>query len=84
MADNWKKESYRGASEPTTALKEAERRNAGRHMFTASADVVELGSGARFSTRTTDLGPGGCSSTPQTLSPWDRVLARPSQREERI
>ena len=39
---------------------EAERRNADRHVFTASAEVVELGSGARFSTRTTDLGPGGC------------------------
>jgi len=38
----------------------AERRNADRHIFTASAEVVELGSGARFSTRTTDLGPGGC------------------------
>ncbi|HTR47996.1 MAG TPA: PilZ domain-containing protein [Verrucomicrobiae bacterium] len=38
----------------------ADRRNADRHSFTASAEVVELGSGARFSTRTTDLGPGGC------------------------
>lgn len=38
----------------------AERRNADRHTFTASAEVVELSSGARFSTRTTDLGPGGC------------------------
>jgi hypothetical protein len=41
-------------------VKEAERRGGDRHMFTASADVVELSSGARFSTRTTDLGPGGC------------------------
>jgi hypothetical protein len=39
---------------------EAERRTGDRHIFTASAEVVELGSGARFSTRTTDLGPGGC------------------------
>ncbi len=38
----------------------SERRNADRHTFTASADVVEMSSGARFSTRTTDLGPGGC------------------------
>lgn len=38
----------------------AERRNADRHTFTAAAEVVELSSGARFSTRTTDLGPGGC------------------------
>lgn len=43
-----------------TAVKEAERRGGDRHVFTASADVVELSSGARFSTRTTDLGPGGC------------------------
>ncbi len=45
------------AGKSTTA---AERRNADRHTFTASAEVVELSSGARFSTRTTDLGPGGC------------------------
>ncbi|HXW61900.1 MAG TPA: PilZ domain-containing protein [Candidatus Acidoferrales bacterium] len=38
----------------------ADRRNADRHMVTASAEVVELSSGARFSARTTDLGPGGC------------------------
>lgn len=38
----------------------AERRNADRHTFTASAEVIELSSGARFATRTTDLGPGGC------------------------
>ena len=38
----------------------ADRRNTDRHLFTASAEVVELSSGARFSTRTTDLGPGGC------------------------
>lgn len=37
-----------------------ERRNASRHIFTATAEVVELRTGARFSTRTTDLGPGGC------------------------
>jgi len=42
------------------ATSAAERRNADRHTFTASAEVVELSSGARFSTRTTDLGPGGC------------------------
>src|SRR5277367_6418742 len=42
------------------AVQEAERRGAERHMFTAGAEVVELKSGARFCTRTTDLGPGGC------------------------
>jgi hypothetical protein len=40
--------------------REAERRIAERHMFTAAAEVVEMQSGARFSTRTMDLGPGGC------------------------
>jgi hypothetical protein len=44
----------------STAVKEADRRETERHTFTAGADVRELSSGARFSTRTTDLGPGGC------------------------
>lgn len=39
---------------------EAERRNAVRYQLTVAAEVVELTSGTRFSTRTTDLGPGGC------------------------
>ncbi|MGH9764560.1 MAG: PilZ domain-containing protein, partial [Blastocatellia bacterium] len=39
---------------------EADRRSANRQMFTATAEVVEFLSGARFSTRTMDLGPGGC------------------------
>jgi PilZ domain len=39
---------------------EAERRGTDRHSVTASAEVIELSSGAKFSTRTTDLGPGGC------------------------
>lgn len=39
---------------------EAERRNAIRYQLTVSAEVVEIKSGTRFSTRTTDLGPGGC------------------------
>lgn len=44
----------------TSEVQETERRIAERHMFTASAEVIELVSGARFCTRTTDLGPGGC------------------------
>jgi hypothetical protein len=40
--------------------KEAERRGNDRHPITASAEVIELASGAKFSTRTTDMGPGGC------------------------
>jgi hypothetical protein len=45
---------------PVSAVTESERREGNRHIFTAAADVVEISSGARFSTRTTDLGPGGC------------------------
>jgi len=43
-----------------SSTRAAERRVADRHIFTAAAEVVELGSGARFSTRTTDLSLGGC------------------------
>ena len=53
-----KKNPRAAATETGTAT--ADRRNADRHTFTASAEVVELSSGARFSGRTTDLGPGGC------------------------
>jgi hypothetical protein len=38
----------------------AERRGGNRHQITVSAEVVEIKSGTRFSSRTTDLGPGGC------------------------
>lgn len=38
----------------------ADRRGAIRHQITVSADVIEIKSGTRFETRTTDLGPGGC------------------------
>jgi hypothetical protein len=55
-----KKHEAAPAQDHGAAVKEAERRGGNRHMFTASADVVEISSGARFSTRTTDLGPGGC------------------------
>jgi PilZ domain len=49
-----------GASGHAVDVLETERRGNTRHTFTAAAEVVELRSGARFSTRTTDLGPGGC------------------------
>jgi hypothetical protein len=51
---------HTGAASHSTSIKEAERRGADRHSVTASAEVIELSSGARFATRTTDLGPGGC------------------------
>lgn len=37
-----------------------ERRTGDRHSFAASAEVTEMSSGARFSTRMTDLSHGGC------------------------
>ncbi|MGA2717773.1 MAG: PilZ domain-containing protein [Candidatus Acidiferrales bacterium] len=52
-----------------TSASQAERRGSNRHPFIAAADVVELGTGAVFSTRTTDLGPGGCFV--DTLVPFD-------------
>src|SRR5579863_6354588 len=57
MYDHGHKSQHPGKS---AGAGEADRRNTDRHPFTASAEVVELGSGAKFSTRTTDLGPGGC------------------------
>ncbi len=49
-----------GGSSNKSATADADRRSGNRHIFTAAAEIVELSSGARFSTRTTDLGPGGC------------------------
>jgi hypothetical protein len=57
MYDDGKKKQPGGKA---TSTSEADRRIADRHAITASAEVVELVSGAKFSTRTTDLGPGGC------------------------
>lgn len=51
---------HSGPSISKSATKEVDRRSGDRHVFTAEAEVIELTSGARFSTRTTDLGPGGC------------------------
>lgn len=57
-----------------------ERRGSNRHPFIAAADVVDVASGTRFSTRTTDLGPGGCFV--DTLTPFDAgVKVRVSIRE---
>ena len=61
MSDHSQK-TYAGDNvkvQPSTATG-SERRTVDRHLFTAAADVVEQCSGARFSTRTTDLSPGGC------------------------
>lgn len=56
-------------STPSKSAAPAERREANRHPFIAAADVVDIASGTRFSTRTTDLGPGGCFV--DTLVPFE-------------
>jgi hypothetical protein len=69
-------------SKESSATATADRRNADRHSFTASAEVIELGSGARFSTRTTDLGPGGCfvdTMVPFPVGSKVRVTVRKGQ-----
>jgi hypothetical protein len=67
MHDKGHKKYSSGGATREIATTEAERRGADRHIFTASAEVVDMATGARFSTRTTDLGPGGCFV--DTLSP---------------
>lgn len=59
MHDPKPKEMVQNNSSPA-AVQEAERRTNDRQMFTVTAEVVEFVTGARFSTRTMDLGPGGC------------------------
>jgi PilZ domain len=54
---------------PLSPTSQAERRTGDRQAFIAAADVIHLASGARFSTRTTDLGPGGCFV--DTLVPFE-------------
>jgi PilZ domain-containing protein len=51
------------------AVSQAERREGKRHPFIAAADVVDQRSGTRFSSRTTDLGTGGCFL--DTLIPFE-------------
>ena len=62
MIESTDKKSRRGASPKTgyAGTQIADRRHAARYQFTAAAEVIEHSTGARFSTRTTDLGPGGC------------------------
>jgi PilZ domain len=72
MYDHGNKRYQRDELKPsktaTRSTAEAERRGGDRHLVTASAEVIELSSGARFTTRTTDLGPGGCFV--DTLTPF--------------
>ncbi|HXW56316.1 MAG TPA: PilZ domain-containing protein [Candidatus Cybelea sp.] len=57
MSSYSKRTSRRSGEGGTT---DVDRRSTDRHLLTASAEVIEMSSGARFTTRTTDLGPGGC------------------------
>ena len=59
---------YFEPKDSATATQDSDRRGGDRHLVIASAEVVELSSGARFATRTTDLGPGGCFV--DTLTPF--------------
>jgi PilZ domain len=56
--DRHSNERAKGSKHAATQV--AERRNSVRFHFTATAQVSDRVTGARFSTRTTDLGPGGC------------------------
>ena len=52
--------SYSGRLGHSSPVQDSDRRGNDRVVFTATAEIVELGSGARFSARTTDLSSGGC------------------------
>lgn len=65
-------------------VEEWDRRSGNRHVFTASAEVTEVSSGARFSARTTDLGPGGCfvdTTNPFPVGAKVRVTVRKGKNE---
>jgi PilZ domain len=84
MHDHGKKANHPSDVTKSAALKELERRSGDRLMFTAAAEVVELSSGARFSTRTTDLGPGGCfidTTNPFPVGAKVRVTVRKGKNE---
>lgn len=84
MTDYAKKAWLAALGSKPGEVKELERRSEDRHMFTAAAEVVELSSGARFSTRTTDLGPGGCfidTTNPFPVGAKVRVTVRKGNNE---
>jgi PilZ domain len=79
-----KKKPQQITAAKSAALEEFERRTGDRHMLTASAEVIEVGSGARFTTRTTDLGPGGCfvdTTNPFPVGAKVRVALRKGRNE---
>lgn len=84
MNDHHKKAPHSAEAGKLAAVKELERRSGDRLMFTAAADVVELSSGARFSTRTTDIGLGGCfidTTNPFPVGAKVRVTVRKGKHE---
>ncbi len=84
MYDHGNKKHSRDTTGGKAATTEVERRIADRHSFTASAEVIELGSGARFSTRTTDLGPGGCfvdTMVPFPIGAQVKVVVRKNETQ---
>jgi PilZ domain len=84
MNENAKKAPHSADGWKSAEVKELERRIEDRHVFTASAEVVELRSGARFCTRTTDLGPGGCfidTTNPFPVGAKVRVTIRKGKNE---
>jgi hypothetical protein len=86
MYDHEKKTPFKTAADKSASVNEAERRVGDRHTFTAAAEVTELKSGARFSTRTTDLGPGGCfvdTTNPFPVGAEVRVTVRKGKNEFR-
>jgi PilZ domain len=60
MLDHKGKHSYSGKLGQSAPVQDSDRRGNDRVVFTATAEIVEMGSGARFSARTTDLSTGGC------------------------
>ena len=68
MYDHGSGKYHRDELKAPASTQESERRGGDRHLVIASAEIVELSSGARFSTRTTDLSPGGCFV--DTLTPF--------------
>lgn len=74
---------YSGALGHASPVQESDRRGAGRVQFTVTADILEIGSGARFSARTTDLSPGGCfvdTKIPFPMGTMVRVTLRKADK----
>jgi hypothetical protein len=81
------KDSRDKLNRPSAQSKTAERRGANRHTITAAAEIVDIASGARFTTRTSDLGPGGCfvdSLTPFPIGSKVQVTVRQSDSEFQV